>query len=168
MRNEFFKKIMYNSTFYIRYNFGYEDNELGKHKAFCDCGLSIIESHFIVDSICICCGHVHSYTKWKYYNDISHVVSCNCGEIGTIIEPHYIRKEDIGKSKAFCLGCGAKLDLSGDIAIAPMPLSLFTKVSENGSFIMPCGIVVLQEIDIESYENGTLIFHEKDTVHQVN
>ena len=60
------------------------------------------------------------------------------------------------------------LDFFGDIAYAPTPYNLATKVSINGSYILPNGIVVLQEIDLESYENGTLVFYDKDKLPQVS
>ncbi len=150
------------------YNFSYEQTEMEKHKAYCDCGLNILDYHTFSNSICIYCGHTHLFTKWKYFNDISHVECCSCGLTGSIKESHYIRVEDIGKTKAFCLGCKAKLDLSGDIAIAPMPSSLAVKVSVNGSYILPSGLVVLQETDITKYEDGTLVFYDKDKVPQIS
>ena len=39
-----------------------------------------------------------------------------------------------------------------------------TKVSANGSYILPNGIVVLVDEDIEAYLNGTLIFYDGDDI----
>ena len=36
-------------------------------------------------------------------------------------------------------------------------------VSDNGSYILSSGIIVLDEKDIESYINGSLQFHIEDT-----
>jgi hypothetical protein len=37
-----------------------------------------------------------------------------------------------------------------------------TKYSVNGSYILPNGIIVLVEEDVEAYLNGTLVFYDKD------
>ena len=39
-----------------------------------------------------------------------------------------------------------------------------TKVSINGSYILPSGIVVLVDEDLDAYLNGTLVFYDKDKV----
>lgn len=36
------------------------------------------------------------------------------------------------------------------------------KISENGSFILSNGLVVLVDEDIEAYMNGTIIFRNND------
>ena len=41
------------------------------------------------------------------------------------------------------------------------------KVSINGSYILPNGIIVLVDEDIEAYENGTLVFYDRDDLPQV-
>ena len=41
-----------------------------------------------------------------------------------------------------------------------------TKYSINGSYILPNGIIVLVDEDIEAYENGTLVFYDKDNLPQ--
>ena len=38
------------------------------------------------------------------------------------------------------------------------------KVTINGSYILPNGIIVLVDADIEAYENGTLVFYDKDNL----
>jgi hypothetical protein len=35
-----------------------------------------------------------------------------------------------------------------------------TKVSVNGSYILPNGIIVLEDADVEAYLNGTLVFYD--------
>ena len=42
--------------------------------------------------------------------------------------------------------------------------SSITKVTINGSFILPNGVIVLEDEDLEAYLNGTLIFYDKDKV----
>ena len=52
------------------------------------------------------------------------------------------------------------MDLNKDNAyIEPFRI---TKVSVNGSYILPSGIVVLVDEDVEAYLNGTLVFYDKD------
>ena len=42
--------------------------------------------------------------------------------------------------------------------------SAVTKVTINGSFILPNGVVVLEDEDLDAYLNGTLVFYDKDKV----
>ena len=49
------------------------------------------------------------------------------------------------------------------VQVGPMSI---TKVTINGSYILPNGIIVLVDEDIEAYENGTLIFYDKDKLPQ--
>ena len=53
-----------------------------------------------------------------------------------------------------CLACGglAKVGMTHHQAIGDLPRS------ENGSFILPDGIIVLVDEDIEAYLDGTLEF----------
>ena len=60
--------------------------------------------------------------------------------------------------------CGAVILLGSDI-VPVDPFSL-TKVTLNGSYILPNGIIVLVDEDIEAYENGTLVFYDKDKLPQ--
>ena len=109
--------------------------------------------------------HTHSYTDWIYNDRISHIEVCECGNIGTKTEAHMISQADLFKPKARCLGCNALLDMggNGDIGMVPGILSTnYRIVTENGSYILPNGIIVLVEEDIEAYLNGTLIFYDED------
>ena len=38
------------------------------------------------------------------------------------------------------------------------------KVSLNGSYILPNGVIVLVDEDVEAYLNGTLVFYDRDTL----
>lgn len=109
--------------------------------------------------------HAHSYTDWVYHDRISHIESCVCGLIGTKTEAHMISQADLFKPKARCLGCNALLDMggNGDIGMVPGILSTGVNIiTENGSYILPNGIIVLVEEDIEAYFAGTLIFYDED------
>ena len=47
-----------------------------------------------------------------------------------------------------------------------LPTSII-KYSINGSFILPNGIVVLVEQDIQSYINNTLVFYNKEDIPKI-
>ena len=47
-----------------------------------------------------------------------------------------------------------------------VPWQSIQKVTVNGSYILPNGIIVLVDEDIEAYENGTLVFYDKDKLPQ--
>lgn len=96
--------------------------------------------------------HTYSYTS----NGSSwHTVTCSCGETST--QPHVINvREDNGRY-ANCIQCGHLVDLGTDIVIGMMSLNDLSR-SENGSYILSDGTVVLVEVDIEAYLNGTLVF----------
>ena len=49
----------------------------------------------------------------------------------------------------------------GDDFVQVGPFSI-TKVTLNGSYILPSGIIVLVEEDVEAYLNGTLVFYDKN------
>ena len=52
---------------------------------------------------------------------------------------------------------------NGDIGMVPGILSTGVNIiTENGSYILPNGIIVLVEEDIEAYFAGTLIFYDED------
>ena len=60
--------------------------------------------------------------------------------------------------------CGAILNFIDDGHIGIMNIN---KYSINGSYILPNGIIVLVDEDIEAYLNGTLVFHDKDKLPMV-
>lgn len=103
----------------------------------------------------------HNFTK-VYLNKMSHSKSCICGYSTT--ENHSVLFEDVndGDGKAMCLGCETILDLSTDIAVT-IPTSI-NKVSLNGSYILPSGIFVLVNEDVEKYNRGELIFYNEEDI----
>ena len=71
-------------------------------------------------------------------------------------EPHVVSRGAFssGNKYASCLVCGGK---------AAVGMALIQGIdglphSENGSFILPNGVIVLVDEDIEAYFNGTLEF----------
>ena len=96
--------------------------------------------------------HTHSdiYTWLDYTN---HQKTCSCGR--SSIEGHAIRNEDYisGNMNATCIICGGIANI-GFIEIQ----NNIVMISDNGSYILSNGIVVLVDSDIESYLNNTLVF----------
>jgi len=111
--------------------------------------------------------HTHYYTNWIYKDRISHIEVCECGNIGVNTEAHMISPADLLKTKARCIGCNALLDIggNGDIGMVPGIFSTNCRiVTEKGSYVLPNGIIVLVEDDIEAYLNCTLIFYDEDDI----
>ena len=100
--------------------------------------------------------HTHTYGPYFYYDNCSHIKHCICGSY--VLGNHYIKQSDIINNRyAICLGCKARLDLFKDFA--ENTISAITQVSVNGSYILPNGIVVLVDEDIQAYLDGTLRFY---------
>lgn len=103
----------------------------------------------------------HSYGLYLYYDNSSHIKRCSCGAYD--IEGHYIKQSTIIDNRyAICLGCRTQLDLSEDYASVIM--STITQVSINGSYVLPSGIVVLVDEDVQAYLDGTLIFYHPENI----
>ena len=52
-----------------------------------------------------------------------------------------------------------------DDTIVQVPgINNVSQVTANGSYILPSGIIVLVDSDIEAYLNGTLVFYDKDSL----
>ncbi len=60
--------------------------------------------------------------------------------------------------------CGYLVRLDDIIIVRPEAIM---QVSLNGSYILPNGIIVLVDEDIEVYLNGTLVFYNKDELPEV-
>ncbi len=105
--------------------------------------------------------NTHSYTDWRTYSTTHHIECCEyCGLTGTRTSLHVVKSSDVSLGIGHCMHCGAKVMLNDDIVETPW-LSV-PKVTVNGSYILPNGIIVLVDADIEAYENGTLVFCDKD------
>ena len=115
---------------------------------YCGCGLHTVHYY-----------HDHYAT----YSSLQHVAYCTCGL--STLEVHaadYSRAYTFhGHMYAPCLYCGTVIDLGGGGGpIIPIPGSISQiMVTDNGSYIMPNGIYVIVEEDLEAYLNGTLVFH---------
>ena len=112
----------------------------------------------MVDGECELCGevHVHEYTEYEYYSNTQHIEKCACGAVGTYLSAHTVRS-GIGRFKE-CILCGGTVDtFSGPNQLE----STVNMVTANGSYILPNGVIVLVDEDIEAYLNGTLVFYNR-------
>ncbi len=100
----------------------------------------------------------HSYTyTWISYT--AHEYDCECGEHDS--GSHVVREGAFsnGNQYAMCLLCKRKATfgmVEGNFSVTPFPHTA------NGSFILPNGVIVLVDEDMEAYFNGTLVFYEGD------
>ena len=95
-------------------------------------------------------SHKNTYS----WNDlITHIASCVCNRV--IQEGHAISSSALnnGQTTAPCLLCGGMASI-GFIEIQ----NNIIMISDNGSYVLSNGIVVLVDSDIESYLNNTLVF----------
>ena len=61
-------------------------------------------------------------------------------------------------------GIAARTDFLNIIDDSHIGIMNINKYSINGSYILPNGIIVLVDADIEAYLNGTLVFYDKDDI----
>lgn len=108
--------------------------------------------------------HVHSFTNWVYNDHMTHIEKCDCGLIGTTTRPHVISASESGNRYATCLECNHLLDLTTDMGIVQMSSNTPILITTNGSYILPNGIVVLVDDDLDAYFLGTLIFYEQNEI----
>jgi len=101
----------------------------------------------------------HKANRYFYLNNSSHSGTCLCGKSLTVA--HSVRYDTIVDGRyALCLGCRTRLDLTKDNANITYGTSNLR--TANGSYVLPNGIVVLVEADLEAYDNGTLQFYNVD------
>ena len=99
-----------------------------------------------------------------YVSDTAHRSTCDvCGVWKETTSPHTFTVPD-RFGKMACIGCGYTKYFGSDSGNIILSI---TKVSANGSYILPDGTIVLVDEDIEAYLNGTLVFYDKGNVPQV-
>ncbi|MBD5391100.1 S8 family serine peptidase, partial [bacterium] len=148
------------------HNYQYHSLDLLHHEYQCSCGMpSQIEKHHFKNNVCIECNlsHTHSFSM-TYRDNKTHINTCLCGATTGQAGSHAVSQTDAydGDNKATCVGCGALLDLSRDMALILPFSNRGTKKSANGSLILPSGIIVLVDEDLEAYFNGSLLFNDSD------
>lgn len=87
-----------------------------------------------------------------WVNNTQHRSSCICGEES--LQGHAVTSDafENGSQTSICLLCG------GIASIGFIQNNNIIKISENGSYILNNGLVVLQDIDVLAYLNNTLLF----------
>ena len=98
---------------------------------------------------------LEAHTYGRYFtpnNKLFHNSHCDCGQ--PITQRHVISPNDVGQTNQWCKYCGELLVGSGTLN------GVYTDYphTENGSYILPSGIIVLVPEDEEAYLNGTLEF----------
>ena len=114
-------------------------------------------------------SHVHDYSEWTTHTSTHHIECCSlCGVKGTVTSPHVVKWADTTGNVRFanCIRCGYLVDLD-NIIVEGSGFNSIAKVSVNGSYILPNGIIVLVDEDIEAYLNGTLVFYDKDKLPEI-
>lgn len=151
-------------------NYVYTDYN-GVVTTHCPCELSIHPNHvhsyldkpIKIDETnhneyCSKCGEPitssHSYTnKYVYKNKTNHNAYCACGAMK--LKGHAVKS-----GERYCLLCGGLVDTG----FAVPESNAVDYVTENGSYILPNGVTVLAEADVEAYLNGTLRFYGQGEV----
>lgn len=115
-------------------------------------------THNYSDHYCACGKHTstHDYHEpYTWLNNTQHKATCSCGE--TINQGHAIPSSPAGAGNARCLFCQGRAVI-GFIEINSTSIFYY---SQNGSFVLPNGIIILMDSDINDYINGTLLFFDK-------
>lgn len=126
-----------------------------KHRVSCYCGyredlLHVYDEHYC--SYCEEYTEIHNYDRnYVWLNYVNHSVECSCGDV--ISAGHAVRS-----GTNICLLCGGRVNI-GFVEIQSLPDD--TYITENGSYILPNGIIILVDMDIEEFLNGTLVFYKK-------
>ena len=102
-------------------------------------------------------SHTHSYT-YEHYSSTHHKSTCNCGEV--TYQAHAVSSSGTNRYKP-CIQCGYLVDTQNDIGIIGPTANVKYKTNA-GSYILPNGIIVLVNEDIEAYLNGTLEFNDSN------
>lgn len=140
------------------YNSHFEPYTNIQHKVYCSCGEYVLNNHSIFMGSCKFCGEPHTTHDYSdhfvHETNSTHKSYCICGEYS--IEPHVVSSGAYasGVKYAICLACGglATVGMTHHQTIGELPSS------ENGSFILPNGVIVLVDEDMKAYFSGTLEF----------
>ena len=116
---------------------------------------------------CVGCNYSYQGNHGNYSYSVSTKSGKHlkrCGECNYIIEePHAVSLEDYmdGNNTVTCRGCNRTFDKnSGQFVINNIN---DLQRTENGSYILPNGIIILVEEDIQAYLDGTLVFRDGDS-----
>ena len=99
-------------------------------------------------------AHTHVYTaRYLSWNTTQHKSFCGCGEYK--LQAHVARTDNLTK----CILCNGTISSGiGSLGINSVGVQFIT---DNGSYILPNGVIVLVEEDIQAYFAGILTFYKK-------
>ena len=117
---------------------------------------TVYEEHNIVDHRCTDCDTIiHSYTHlYSWDTNARHKCYCECGDF--VYGAHVVSQGSFSGPITFaiCLLCKGRAQVGQLNSISDnLPHT------ENGSYILQNGIIVLVDEDIDAYMEGTLIFY---------
>ena len=144
----------------------YEQTNFG-HLATCYCGYTTTLSHIYEDHYCTICNQyteTHDYHDPYTWVDFSkHDATCGCG--ATTQQGHAVSSSGgslLGSGTRYktCLLCGGSAEI-GFVQLNATSTEI-EYVTEKGSYILPNGVIVLVDEDIEAYMNHTLVFQKKN------
>lgn len=106
-------------------------------------------------------GNLHSYTDhYTMHSSEKHKAYCYCGKY--VLRPHAIKEGSTytshGHTYGNCIDCGAVVDLGTTIIIGPLSNN-DNRTTENGSYMLPNGIYIIKDEDLQAYLDGTIQFH---------
>lgn len=100
----------------------------------------------------------HTYdASYVWKNNKNHLATCICG--ATALKGHVVRSGSFTGNTATCLLCGGQASI-GFVDPGPLSAEILLRTA-NGSYVLPNGVIVLVDEDIESYFAGTLVFVRK-------
>ena len=139
----------------------------------CDISLTLgtyyikVQNNYYADNtinLSIISSHTHNYNQWIKYSSSQHIECCECGSVGTKKATHVTKISETVNGKSYCIVCGYYVTLSD--GFIPIIHNNIQKVTLNGSYILPNGIIVLVDEDVEAYLKGTLVFYNKNNLPQ--
>lgn len=142
----------------------HSNNYIINNIEYCGCGMEK-HSHHYEDHYCTICNNyttLHDYHEpYTWINYTQHRAICGCG--ATTQQGHAVASNAFanGKRYATCLICGGLAE-RGFVQLNALSAEV-QYVTNNGSYILPNGVIVLVDGDIDLYLDGTLEFHKKNS-----
>lgn len=144
----------------------HSNNYVVNNVEYCGCGLQT-HIHNYEDHYCTMCNQyteTHDYHDPYIWVDFSkHDATCGCG--ATTQQGHAVSSSGgsllgIGTRYKTCLLCGGSAEI-GFVQLNATSTEI-KYVTEKGSYILPNGVIVLVDENIEAYMNHTLVFQKKN------
>lgn len=100
--------------------------------------------------------HTHSYTHSHRWYDLGlHRSICICGD--SKLNPHVVSSDWDGRGYTKCLLCGGLAEI-GVFTFGKAPITIYaSEYFGNGSVVLPNGVIVLSDEDLENFYDGTLL-----------